>query len=295
MRTSRLVVAALLVGTALAGCKKIPGSDKIPGGGNLPGGGGQSGLVDPNSCGNYAVSEAGRRLKFFLEATQELQKTTTETVEVVKQSCIMIGNEIGMTEADYKGETKDICAAVYGRVDDNLKVSLKAKAAMKVTYKPAECKVSAELSAKASAECEGSASAGTGGSSASGECKASGAVKAAAAIECTPPQVDIKLDAKAVVDKSKAEMTVKGLMAGLPKIFSVKARLKPLEEAVETWAASAAALKDIGIRGLQSFKDQATCVGGQIAAAAGMVGSIRANVSVSVSVSASASASAGVN
>ncbi|MBS1121387.1 MAG: hypothetical protein H6Q90_3615 [Deltaproteobacteria bacterium] len=333
----------LLAVATLAGCGKglpgggsLPGGDKVPGG--LPGGGGgESGMVDPNTCGNYAGSEAGRRLKAFLQATKDLEAQTEETVKVVKQSCILIGNEIGMTELDYKGETKDICATVYGRVTENLKVAFKSKAALKIKYKPAVCRLSVDATAKAAAECEGKASAdvgascsgvcngkcdgtcagkaGTGGSGgecngeckgtchgtceghadvkASAQCKASAEVHASADLECTEPELDIAFDAKLVVDKAKAEMTIKGLKAGLPKILSVKARLVPLKHAVETWASSATELSSMGITALSSFKDQATCVGGQIAAAASLISKINANVSVSVEVSASASGTVG--
>lgn len=345
MRISRLLV--VLVGVAiLGGCpggKGLPGGGKVPGGdtlGKVPGvpGGGNSGLVDPNSCGNYAAEAAGKRLKAFLVATQELEKVTKETAEVVKNSCKILGTELGMADADYGGsETKQICGAVFTRIQENLKVSIKgdAKAAFKVKYKPAVCKVSAEASVKAAAECEGKASAdfkatcegtcsgkcdgtcstkgaggdcngqcsgscggkcsGTADVNASVECKASASVKASLDVECTPPELTIDLEAKLVVkaEAAKAEATLKALRAGLPEMLSVKARLVPMKFAVETWAKSAASLKDIGIRGLQSFKDQATCIGGQIAAAAGMVAGIQANVSVSVEFTASASGTIG--
>jgi hypothetical protein len=336
MISSRLLLAAALVAiTTMTGCSK----GKLPGGaGGLPGGGGgESGMVDPNTCGNYAASDAGRRLKDFLIATQNLHTTTEETVKVVKQSCITIGTEIGMTEADFRGETKDICAAVYQRVDDNLKVAFKAKAGLKVKYKPAVCRVNVDATAKAAAECEGKASAdigatcsgvckgqcdgtcagkaGTGGSGgdcngeckgtcrgdceghanvdASAQCKASASVKASVDMQCTEPELDISADAKLVVDKSKAEMTINGLKAGLPQILSVKARLEPLKYAVEAWASAARELKDAGPMLAKSFKDQARCISGQIAAAAQMIGAIEANVSVSVEVSASASGTVG--
>lgn len=341
--TSRLMVASAAAIVALAGCPKggvpgaptVPGSDKVPGG--IPGGGGESGMVDPNTCGNYAATDVGRKLKAFLEATQDLEKQTAETAAVVKQSCILIGNEIGMTEMDYKGETKDICAAVYGRVNDNMKVAFKSKAALKVTYKPAVCKISVEASAKAAAECEGKAEAdvkascsgvchgkcdgqcsgkaGTGGNSgdcngeckgtchgeceghadvnASAQCKAKASVKASAEMTCTEAELKIEADAKLTLDKSKAEMTIKGLKAGLPKIFSVKARLEPLKYAVEAWVTSANELKGSASKIGLSFKDQAACITGQIGAAAKMIGGIQANVSVSVEVSASASGSIG--
>jgi len=342
--TSRLFLVSVIALTTLAGCpKKLPGGGSVPGGGNVPGGGmvpgggGESGMVDPNTCGNYAVSDAGRKLKAFLEATTALETQTKETVEVVKQSCIAIGNEIGMTEADYRGETKDICAQVYQRVNENLKVGLKAKAALKVKITPAVCKIDVKASAEVAAQCEGKASAdvgascsgtchgtcegtcagkaGTGGNKgqcdgeckgtcqgdceghadvkASAQCKAKASVDASANMTCTEAKVDISLDAKMVVDKAKAEATVKGLMAGLPKIFSVKARLEPLKYAVEAWVTSANELKGSARTLAMSFKDQAACISGQIAAAAKMVGGIQANVSVSVEVSASASGSVG--
>jgi modification target Cys-rich repeat protein len=294
-------------------------------------------MVDPNSCGNYAVSDAGRKLKDFLTATQQLDKMTTETAAVVKQSCILMGNELGMTEAEYKGETKDICAKVYGTIDANMKVSFKGKAGLKIKYKPAVCKVNVQASAKAAAECEGKASAdvkascsgtcngkcngtcagkaGTGGSGgdchgeckgtcegdceghadvdASAQCKASASVKASAEMECTEPELDIQADAKLTVDKSKAEMTIKALKAGLPKILSVKARLDPLQYAVKAWVTSANELKGSARTLAASFKDQAACISGQIAGAANMIGGIQANVSVSVEVSASASGTVG--
>jgi modification target Cys-rich repeat protein len=334
MINSRLLMAACAVALiGLAGCPK----GKVPGGvPGVPGGGGGGG-VDPNSCGNYAASDAGRKLKAFLQATADLQATTDATVKVVRESCEIIGKEIGMTEADFKGETKDICAAVYGRVNDNMKVAFKGKAALKIKYKPAVCRVNVEAEAKAAAECEGKASAdvgatctgachgkcdgtcagkaGTGGSggecngeckgtchgeceghadvNASAECKASAQAHASAELKCTEPELSIEADAKLVVDKAKAEMTIKGLKNGLPKILSVKARLGPLKHSVEVWAASAMELKSSASKLASSFKDQAMCISGQIAAAASAVGHIEANVSVSVEVSASASGTVG--
>lgn len=340
---TRLLFATALIALAtLAGCPKggkglggLPDRPSVPG---APGGlGGSSGMVDPNSCGNYAASEAGRRFKNFLQATLDLQVATEETVKVVKQSCITIGEEIGMNPADLQGETKEICAKVYGTVNDNMKVAFKGKAALKVSYKPAVCRVNVEATAKAAAECEGKATAdigakcsgvcrgkcdgqcsgkaGTGGNAgecggeckgtcrgkceghadvdASAQCKASASVKASAELECTEPELKIEADAKLVVDKSKAEMTIKGLRAGLPKILSVKARLEPLKYAVQVWASSARELKDMGPKFVNSFKDQALCIGGQVGAAVGAIGKIEANVSVSVEVSASASGTIG--
>lgn len=325
-------------GGKVPGGGSVPGSDKVPGGGNVPGGlGGASGEVDPNTCGNYAVSDAGRKLHAFLEATQQVQKVSMETVQVVKESCLMMGHELGLNDDDMKGETKDICAKVYGTIHDNIKVAFKAKAGLKIKYKPAVCKVDIDAEAEAAAKCEGKASAdmgatcsgachgkcdgtcsgkaGTGGNSgecngeckgtchgsceghadvkASGECKAKAQVHASAEVKCTDAEVTVEADTKLVVDKTKAEKTVAALKNGLPKILSVKARLEPLQAAVETWAASAKELKEMGPKFVNSFKDQAMCITGQIGAAFGMISQIQVNVNVSVSVSAEASGTVG--
>jgi hypothetical protein len=300
MRTRYILAAAILTaacGGKLPGGHSVPGSDKVPGGG-VPGApavlSGQSGEVDPNTCGNYAASDAGAKLKAFLQATKDLETTTAETAKVVKQSCVMMGQELGMPEGDLKmDDTNALCAKVFQTYKDNLKVSLKAGAKLKIAYTPAKCTVDAHASAGAGAACSGAASAGTGGSGGAGECKAAAAVNASVHAECTEPKLTIEADAKVVVDKSKLEMTLKAARDGLPKLLSVAARIKPIQEAVQVWASSAAELKDSGRTLATSFKDQAMCITGQIAAAAKMMGSIQANVSVSVEVSASASGSIG--
>ena len=346
MRNRYFILLATLSVALLAGCPGgkgpggmggLPDKPSVPGGG-VPGGlGGSSGMVDPNTCGNYAASEAGRRFKAFLTALVQMQEATAETVKVVKQSCVMIGTEIGMVPADLEGETKEVCARVYGRIDEMKKVALKGQAALKVKYKPAICTVDVQAQAKAAAECEGKASAdvkatcegrcegkcngtckgkaGTGGNAgqcngecqgtcegkcdghakvdASAQCKADASAEASMYVQCTEPELAITLDAKLVADKAQAEQLVKGLKAGLPKILSVRARLAPMKHAAENLVAAAADLKDMGPKFVNSFKDQALCISGQVAAAVKAAASIEANVSVSVEVSASASGSIG--
>ncbi len=112
-------------------------------------------------------------------------------------------------------------------------------------------------------------------------------------MECSEPELKIDVDAKLVVDKSKAEMTVKALKNGLPKLLSIKARMAPIQYAAEAVVASAKDLKDMGPKFVNSFKDQALCIGGQVSAAFNAATKIQANVSVSVEVSASASGTVG--
>jgi hypothetical protein len=338
-----IILATFLVVLMAAGCPGGKGPGGIGKGGlpdkpDVPGGlGGSSGMVDPNTCGNYAASEAGRRFKNFLSALVEMQKTTEETVKIVKQSCITIGKELQMVPADLEGETKEVCAKVYGKIDEYKKVAIKGQAALKVKYKPAVCKVDVQASAKVAAECEGKASAdvkaeckgrcggkcngkckgkaGTGGNAgqcdgecegtcegdchghadvkASAQCKGEASAKASLDMKCEPAELDISLDAKLVVDKSKAELLVKAFKNGIPEILSVKARLEPMKYAAENLIAAAAELKDMGPKFVNSFKDQALCIGGQVGAAVKAATSIQANVSVSVEVSASASGQVG--
>jgi hypothetical protein len=338
MRLNSLLLAALAIAT-LTACPKggVPGTGKL---GDVAKKADEAkkatgdGPVDANSCGGFAgAGDAGRKLKLFLQATSDLEKATLDTLEVVKNSCIIMGKELGMSDADFKGETKDICAAVYGKVQDGMKVAFKGQAALKIKVTPPVCRVDAQAQAQAAASCEAKASAdmkvsctgvchgkcegtceggGAGGKcdskcsgtcngqcegsadvNASAQCRASASVKASIDVQCTEPAIDIAADAKLTLDKAKAEATIKALKAGLPKILSVRSRLVPLGAAVKNWVASARELKDAGASLANQFKDQALCVTGQIAAAAKAVGRIEANVSISVSVSASATGTIG--
>lgn len=294
--TCLLYATAFAAFVTVNGCGgKLPGPsvpqkpaslDKVPT--DMP-----SGEVDPNTCGNYAAVDAGRKLKAFLQAVKDLQTTAEETVKVVKQSCIMMGQELGMAEADLTGETDPVCNKVISTYQNNLKVTLKANAKLTVKYEPAVCTVDAQLAAKAEAECEGGATAGTGGSSAGGQCKASAGVKASLAMQCTEPKLTLEADKKLVLDKTKLEMTLKALRNGLPRLLSIQARLEPLKSAVEQTVKTASELKAMGPKFTQSFPDQGVCIAGQVAASVNALTHVQANISVSVTVTASASATAG--
>jgi hypothetical protein len=149
LKNHSLIVAALAALVSLAGCPK----GGLPG---LPGSGG--GKVDPNTCGNYAVTDAGRKLKAFLSATVELNDAVLKTEAVVKESCAIMGRELGMPPGDLEGMTKDVCAKVTTTLRDDLKVGLKGEASLKVTYKPAVCTVDIDAAAHVAAECEAQAS-----------------------------------------------------------------------------------------------------------------------------------------
>jgi hypothetical protein len=280
---------------AITGCSHIPGGHSVPSAPSVPGGlPSGSGEVDPNTCGNYAASDAGAKLKAFLTATKDLQATAIETMKVVKNSCVIMGNDLGMPPDQLAGDdTKAICNAVFATIQNNLKADLKAGAKLSIKYTPAKCTADASASASASGACAGGASAGTGGNSAGGECAATASVNAAIHVDCTPPDLTIDASAKIVTNKDQIAATLKALRDGLPDLLKLSVRIKPLQDAVAVWAKTAADLKDMGPKFVQSFGDQAMCITGQLAATIKAATQIHASVDVSVSVSASASGTVG--
>jgi modification target Cys-rich repeat protein len=168
MTKRSLVVAALAVGLiGLAGC---PGGAGVPG---VPGGGGK---VDPNTCGNYAANDAGRKLKAFLEATVTLDAAVRDTENYLLDTCKMMGAELGVS--DTSGGTKEVCDRVSAALKEHLQLGIKAEAKLKIDYTPAVCEVNVEAAASAAAECEGKASAdvavrceGTCSGTCNGTCK----------------------------------------------------------------------------------------------------------------------------
>ncbi|HLU67861.1 MAG TPA: hypothetical protein VKZ63_16365 [Kofleriaceae bacterium] len=148
--TASLVGSGILAVLALAGC---PGG----GGPGIPGGpGGKASSVDPNSCGNYAASEAGAKLKAFLEATVQLNESVASLEGEVKVSCAAMAEKLGVP-AD--GDTKTVCEGVANAIRENLSVGIQGEAAFKVDYQPAVCTVNADVAAEAAAKCEAQASA----------------------------------------------------------------------------------------------------------------------------------------
>lgn len=340
MRNASLVGSALIALFGLA-C----GGGGVPG---VPGQGGKASSVDPNTCGNYAASEAGAKLKAFLEATVTLNEAVVEMEGEVKVTCAGMAEKLGVPA---EGDTQTVCNNVANAIREHLSAGLKAEASLELDYQPAVCTVSADAAVEAAAKCEGSASAdvsvectgqcegtcqgscqgtcegsgaaGGGGAAASGECNGtcqgtcegtcSGGCKGAADVqasasceakaevsanveaECTEPELDVKFDSAVVVDQPKVDVVVEALKAGMPKLLSISAKASakgPYGLAAATWANSAKELAKSSSKLYGSLGDQAACVSGQLAAAAGMVGQITGSVNVSVEASASVSGSA---
>jgi hypothetical protein len=329
----------------LAGCPA--GGQNLPTGGPSGMRGGGAGSVDPDTCGNYAANDTGRKLKAFLEATVQLDQAVKNTENYLRDSCAMMGSELGVSG---EGDTRTVCTNVANALSEHMQVGLKGGAKLKIDYQPAVCTVNVDAAASAAAKCEGKAqadvsvrceggcrgtcegtcdgkcvgAAGTGGAagqcngecqgtcrgSCSGGCEGHADVQASASCEakaevtanveakCTEPEMNVTFDAKMVVDKSKIDAAVRAIKKGMPRILMVQAKISgPVKAAFVTWSKASADLAKSSRTLVSSLGDQAMCVSGQIAAAAGMLGGIQSSidvqVEVSVEVSASASGSAG--
>lgn len=148
----RVAMAAGLV-SFLGACSAMPGAT----GASAPGG--KSGNVDPNTCGNYAATDAGRKLQAFLEATVQFEAEVKDSENYLRDTCIVMGGELGLAGADLQGNTKEVCTLVSNTIRDNLQVGLQAGAQLTIDYQPAVCTVNVEAAAQAAAQCEAKAEA----------------------------------------------------------------------------------------------------------------------------------------
>jgi modification target Cys-rich repeat protein len=128
----------------------LPSKPDVP---DRPGG---SSTVNPNTCGNYAASDVGRRLKAFLQATIKLRDAVVNLENYFKDTCKLMGKELGISP---DGDTREVCSAVAESLKEHLSVGLKAGASLDLKYEPAVCTVNIEAAASAAAKCEAKAEA----------------------------------------------------------------------------------------------------------------------------------------
>ncbi len=155
-RLSKTILATAGLTAAIFAISACPGGG-VPGVPKTPGVPGHASSVNPNTCGNYAASDAGRKLKAFFEATVQLDKAVHDSENYLLDTCKMMGTELGMSGLE--GNTKDVCNKVIAQLKDNLKLGIKANAKLDIQYKPAVCEVNVEAAANFAAKCEGKASA----------------------------------------------------------------------------------------------------------------------------------------
>jgi hypothetical protein len=86
----------------------------------------------------------------------------------VKQSCVMMGQELGMPPAELEGDAKPVCDHVIATYQNNLKVTLKAGAKLTVKFTPAVCTALASAQTRIQANFEVSVSVSASASATAG-------------------------------------------------------------------------------------------------------------------------------
>ena len=145
-----IVRACLALGlvVALAACPPAKG-----GGG---GGGGGGGSVNPDGCGKINTTAVGRKMYAFLVASAELDRSSLELENTVRDACVRMANELGVSPA---GNTKEVCMRAKAELDANLRISVKTETRLVTKYTPPVCTTDISFTAGFVAECEAKASA----------------------------------------------------------------------------------------------------------------------------------------
>jgi hypothetical protein len=162
---------------ALAACP--PAQQKGGGTRGAPGGV----TVNPDGCGKINTTDFGRKVYAFLIASSELDRTSLELENTVKDACIKMAADLGV---DTTGTTKEVCMRAKAELDANLQISVKTEKKFVTKYTPPVCTTDVSFTAGFAAECEAKASAdinvqcegscgGTCNGACDGTCSAKGA------------------------------------------------------------------------------------------------------------------------
>jgi len=174
--------------------------------------------VDPKTCGNYAVNDAGRAIEGFLEATVALDRAVRDTEREILAGCRAVGQELGLPAATLaKPGIKPVCGAAARSLKDHLTSSIRADASLDIDFEPGVCTVEADAEVEGSARCESGALAAA--------CETDAVVRASLSATCTPPRLDVAFDADIAVDEAKLRRAIAAIEAGVPRVMSVGARI----------------------------------------------------------------------
>jgi hypothetical protein len=135
---------------ALAACP--PAQQKGGGTRGAPGGV----TVNPDGCGKINTTDFGRKVYAFLIASSELDRTSLELENSVRDACVRMANDLGVSPA---GTTQEVCTRAKDELTANLQVSVKTEQRFVTKYTPPVCKTDVDFTAGFVAECEARASA----------------------------------------------------------------------------------------------------------------------------------------
>jgi hypothetical protein len=141
----------VLLALAVAAC---PPPSQGTGGGGAGGGGG--GTISPDTCGKIDTSNVGKKVYAFLVASSELDRTSFELENSVKNACAKMARELGVSP---EGDTKTVCMRAKAELDANLQVSVKTEKRLVTKYTPPVCTTDVDFTASFAAQCEAKASA----------------------------------------------------------------------------------------------------------------------------------------
>ena len=120
------------------------------------GGAGGAVGVNPDACGTINTSDVGRKLYAFLVASAELDRSSLELENTVRDACVRMNTELGTPTT---GDTRTVCMRAKQELEANLQVSIKSEKRLVTKYTPPVCKTDVDFTAGFVAECEAKAQA----------------------------------------------------------------------------------------------------------------------------------------
>ena len=144
MARSELIAAAIVVSIVGIACSN-----------GATGTGATRHTVDPNSCGGYDATDAGRKLHAFLDATATIDENISKTEQAIGATCVEMGRQLGLLDTQLVGDTQHLCAVVTKEVRTSLARALRPHSNLLIKYQAPQCATNPELASRIAADCEG--------------------------------------------------------------------------------------------------------------------------------------------
>ncbi len=137
---------------ALIGCPGGMGST-LPTAGN--GDSSSGGELSAQCTADFGVSAAAQKVETFLMATSKFAASAAELEGSLKESCIAMGSELGLSNDDMQGDVRGVCQAVSAKLSGDLgALRAEAELTIDVVAVPPRCEVSVDAYAECTAGCQ---------------------------------------------------------------------------------------------------------------------------------------------
>ena len=110
----------------------------------------------PSGCGgDFGDGERASRFEVFMEASAAFTTAVAELSTSLRKACASMGTELGMSQSELSGNTKEVCDRVSARLRKDLQ-ELRASAAVdiEVVAAPPRCEVDMKAYADCAARCD---------------------------------------------------------------------------------------------------------------------------------------------